>query len=183
MNVVKAVIAILLMTATLTAGYEVIFHEGFEGEQFPPAGWIGSGFEKYSPGYESEWCAYAYSFLSLHYWLQSCHIPIIGGELYEFRIVSECSNTGRGYHIAGIRFDDDTGYSLGLPHNPESYGWTMFAIQVYAPVDSETVIFHFACEAPGSSEYIEWCIDDVSVIHTAAGVTPASMGHVQAVYR
>jgi hypothetical protein len=177
------IVLISLLLSLPAAGYEVIFHQGFEGEQFPPAGWEDDGFGKYTPGYESEWCAYAYSFLSLYRWLQSCHIPIIGGELYEFRIVSKCVNTGRGFHTAGIRFDDDTGYSLGLPHNPESYYWTMFAIQVYAPVGSETVIFSFACEAPGSSEYIEWYIDNVSIIHTATGVTPVSFGRVKAAYR
>ena len=181
------IVLIALLFSLPAAGYEVIFHQGFEGEQFPPDGWTYGGagsFERAFGGYESEGCGRIMSFMSEGYEVESCDIPITGGELYEFRIYSSASEERDGYHWAAVFFDEGTYYSLGLPFFvPGWYDWTLFAIQEYAPLDAEYVYFVFSCGHPGLTEYITWRFDNVSVIHTATTVTPTSLGCIKAAYR
>jgi len=168
------------------AAYEVIFHQGFEREQFPPEGWEASGdVVRFIGGYESEWCASLNSFYESQSSFISAEIPISPGELYEFRIHACAFAQHDGIHYAEIRFDNGYDVSLGLPSYPdfEGYDWTLFSIQEPAPCDASTVRFFFTCQSFGMMFGMSFSIDNVSVIHTATAVAPASLGRVKALYR
>lgn len=184
------VFSVVLLSASVftAAPYEVIFHEGFEGDQFPPAGWTYGGtgsFERVQAGYESEWCGQMSTSMSEGMWVRSCEIPITGGELYDFRFFSATRVDRTGHHGASVFFDDDSYFPFGLSEIVPypGYDWTSFAVQEYAPADAEYVYFRFWCSHPGMLEYMLWSIDNVSVIHTATTITPSSLGRVKVLYR
>jgi hypothetical protein len=181
---VKWILLILLITTTFAAAYEVIFHEGFEGEQFPPAGWETYGWvEHYSPGYDSEWCAESIpTYPDKNCSVTSREVDIESGELYEFRFYSRTSSDG--LHRAAVHFDDSSSVFVDLPYIViGGYDWTQFSMQVYAPDTASNVHFNFRSYYIDPGIWFYWYIDNVSIIHTATSVTPASFGHIKAVYR
>jgi hypothetical protein len=186
MRVIVLVVVILSVYTPPATAYEVIFHQVFEGEQFPPAGWEAYGdVVRFIGGYESEWCACLNSFYESQSSFISVEIPINPGELYEFRIHACAFAQHDGIHYAEIRFDNGYSASLGLPSYPsfEGYDWTLFSIQESTPSDASTVHFFFTCQSFGMMFGMSFSIDNVSIIHTATGITPASLGRVKAAYR
>ena len=177
------IVLISLLFSLPAAGYEVIFHQGFEGGQFPPEGWEAYGeVEHHSPGYDSEWCARLIGSVFYYTTLTSKEVGVNSGELYEFRIYSR--TWGDGWHTAVVYFDDTPSISFDLPYLVfEGYYWTLFSIQGYAPDTADNAHFVFTCGNTDPGIWFNWDIDNVSVIHTATAVTPTSFGYIKAAYR
>ncbi|UCE27106.1 MAG: hypothetical protein JSW52_12285 [Candidatus Coatesbacteria bacterium] len=145
--------SIVLLTAYVTpaGAYEVIFHEGFEGDQFPSAGWTVYGWVEHSlGGYESEWCAELIDIFGYGSELKSVEIPIIGGELFEFRIYASAYASGMAWHYASIHFDEGSDSYFELPDISfgDGYPWTSYTIQEHIPEAANTVHFWFTCYVP-----------------------------------
>jgi hypothetical protein len=166
----------------LTPAYEVIFHEGFEGEQFPPLGWEYLTFERSTPGYHSGHCAYAEVVPGGNYaYLQSPYIDLIPGDEYTFRVYARAELYYYGTHGVGFQFDD--GSSVSLDHPFYSYGWTKSEETVGVPETATSGYFKARGEPYSWEDWFLWYLDDFSVIHTATAVTPTSLSRVKAAYR
>ncbi len=170
------------LSAQTVPSYEVIFHEGFEGDHFPPPGWEYLTFEPFSPGYRSESCAYAEVVPGgNNAYLWSSDIALMPGDKYTFRVYARAELYYYGSHGVGFRFDDGSGVSLDHPFY--SYGWTKCEETVEVPETVTSGYFRAYGEPYSWDDWFVWYLDDFYVIHTATAVAPASFGRVKAVYR
>jgi hypothetical protein len=182
MRVLILLVVISLVYVSPAAAYEVIFHQGFEGEQFPPEGWDLRGFQHVSPGHDSDWCVYGTVF-SMEYSIhaESPDVYLESGDIYTLRFYEECWTYGSVTIRERFYFDDGTYVEFG-PKSLRS-PWSKTELNIEIPLTTNYGYF-LICGWPDDHDSgILLYLDDFSVIHTATSITPASLGRVKAAYR
>jgi hypothetical protein len=164
------------------AAYEYIFHEGFEGEQFPPEGWDEYGVWRVEGGYQSDWCADISAHLHEKSWLISPDIPLNGGEIYTIRFHSKLvSYYGWVETYAMFAFDD------GLPviFYVQFYEdiWVNVEVNIQCPESANSGYFDFYAESMEQLAWIDWYLDDFLIAGTAVPIETKSFGSVKALFR
>jgi hypothetical protein len=184
----KTIIILLsLVFPPPVTAFEVIFHQGFEGDQFPPPGWEGLSVYQDDDGYNSYHSAVIYRPMDRGhegYSLESPKINILGVHYYTFRYYAKnliCGPLDEAY--ARLIFD------VGDPFDFYScFGgvdWEEEEATLSPPENATTVYFRFYFSPNDQTSWFDalWWIDEVSVIKTATSVEPASLGYIKAAYR
>lgn len=187
MRVTVLLIVMLFAYISPAAAYEVIFHQGFEGEQFPPEGWLGIYVMQSDKGYGSNYSAMIYFNHDRGYcWsrLKSPEIYLEGGELYTFRYYSKYLSFGSCIDsYAKVIFDTEDAYTFYNFMGDED--WTEIGLNLNAPTGASKAYldYYISYWSDELSDNTYWWIDEVSVVKTATAVAPASLGRVKAAYR
>ena len=180
------ILGLLLTYLFPAAAYEVIFHQGFEGDQFPPAGWSESNIMHYEGGYQSDWSLLFYRTMEKShewYFLSSPKVPISDASLYTFRYYSREETGPLRESYARVVFD--VGDPVNLDPHFGGSDWGKVEATKHPPLSATEAYFSFFFE-PWDDRYwfpVNWWIDNVSVVETATAIAPASLGRVKAAYR
>jgi hypothetical protein len=162
-------------------GYEVIFHEGFEDDQFPPEGWSLYG-TRFCPGHDSYWCALCTVWGSEYsIWVESPEVVLESGEVYTVRFYEECVYYGWVTAWDRFYFDDGTYVEFGSRCVPAP--WFKKEINVEVPATAESGSFAIYAQPEDMTSGVEMYLDDFSIVHTATRIEPTSLGALKAIYR
>ncbi len=177
------IVLISLLFSLPAAGYEVIFHQGFEGEQFPPEGWDVYNFWLLNPGHDSNSCVWAYiTSREDHCHINSPAIELESGDVYTVRFYYQFEFSGWIDIWASFTLDDENVNYFDVFFNQTSY-WEKAELTIEVPDTANSGRFHIYGYPHEFDAWFKLYLDDFSVIHTATGVTPTSFGHIKAAYR
>jgi len=179
------VFPIVVLTAYIApaAAYEVIFHQGFEGEQFPPEGWDIYDFWLLYPGHDSNTCVWTYiESREDHRYINSPPIELESGNIYTVRFYYKYEFSGWIDIRAWFSLDDDTGSYFDVFFHEMLY-WEKAELTIDVPDTANSGQFGIYGYPHEFGAWFELYLDDFSVIHTATSVVPSSFGRVKAAYR
>ncbi len=173
--------ATLTFAAPQVSGFEVLFHEGFEGFEFPPEEWVAHFFVHSSPGHNSNWCAEAkdptYSYSAKIY---SPDIALDSGKVHILRFYSKYSGDVTLVTDAKFCLDDSSIIVFDIPEH--NHDWTKIEIEVRIPGTATYGYFSVNGGPSDDPEQFSWSLDDFYAFTTAVPVEPVSLGRIKATF-
>jgi hypothetical protein len=174
------------LVVSYSAGIDVVFYEGFEGEEFPPPGWVIYNGEHANEGYESDRSAVLLGDYDHPSNLTSPYINVFGNSLYRFKFYSKMVDAFWEYTTPAIlEFDRSDPYPIFIPFDGNE--WYDIVFVLITPPCSSQVRFVF-----DTNQYYYdggvWYLDEFEVAlieqgDPPPGLTSLSLGCVKAAYR